>query len=49
MRMSRKIRKSNMSLLDLKGMQHYGGMNYRLTDATKESRKSKVGIEWLQK
>jgi hypothetical protein len=34
---------------DLKGMQHYGGMNCRLTDATKESRKSRVGIEWLQR
>ena len=37
-----------MSLLDLKGMQHYGGMNCRLTDATKPSRKLKAGIEWLQ-
>jgi hypothetical protein len=27
MRMSRNIRKSNMSLLDLKGMQHCGGMS----------------------
>jgi hypothetical protein len=49
MRMSRKIRKANMSLLDLKGMQHYGGMNYRLIDVVRESRKSKDGIEWLQK
>jgi hypothetical protein len=32
---------------DLKGMQHYGGMNCRLTDVAKASIKSKVGIEWL--
>jgi hypothetical protein len=37
-----------MLSLDLKGMQHYGGMNCRLTDAARESRKSKAGIEWLQ-
>jgi hypothetical protein len=49
MRMSRKTRNSNMSLLDLKGMQHYGGMKCRLIDAARESRKSKAGIEWLQK
>jgi hypothetical protein len=49
MRMSRKIRKSNMWLLDLKGMQHCGGMNYRLIDAARESRKSKARIEWLQR
>jgi hypothetical protein len=49
MRMSRKIRKSNMSLLDLKGMHHCGGMNCRLTNAARASRKSKAGIEWLQK
>jgi hypothetical protein len=49
MRMSRKTRKSNMSLLDLKGMQHYGGMNCRLTDVARASRKSRAGIEWLQK
>jgi hypothetical protein len=48
MRMSRKIRKSSMPLLDLKGMQHCGGMNCRLTNAARASRKSKVGIEWLQ-
>jgi hypothetical protein len=47
--MLRKTRKSNMPLLDLKGMQHYGGMNYMLTDAAKTSIKSKVGIEWLQR
>jgi hypothetical protein len=49
MRMSRKIRNSNMSLLDLKVMQHYGGMNCRLIDAARASRKSKDGIERLQK
>jgi hypothetical protein len=48
MRMSRKTRRSNMPLLDLKGMQHYGGMNCRLTDTARERRKSKAGIEWLQ-
>jgi hypothetical protein len=49
MRMSRKTRKSNMSLLDLKGMQHCGGMNCRLIDVARVSKKSKAGIEWLQK
>jgi hypothetical protein len=49
MRMSRKIGRSKMFSLDLKGMQHYGGMNCRLTDVEKASRKSKVGIEWLQR
>jgi hypothetical protein len=49
MRMSRKTRKSNMPLLDLKGMKHYGEMNCRLIDAARESRKSKAGIEWLQR
>jgi hypothetical protein len=49
MRMSRKTRRSNMLSQDLKGMQHYGGMNYRLIDATKASKKSRVGIEWFQK
>jgi hypothetical protein len=34
---------------DLKGMQHYGGMNYRLIDAAKVSKKSRVGIEWLRR
>jgi hypothetical protein len=47
MRMLRKTRRENMLSLDLKGMQHYGGMNCRLTDATKANKKSKVGIEWL--
>jgi hypothetical protein len=49
MRMSRKTRKSNMSLLDLKGMQHCGGMNCRLIDVARARKKSKYGIEWLQK
>jgi hypothetical protein len=49
MRMSRKIIKSNMSSVDLKGMQHCGGMNCRLTDAAKARRKSKARIEWLQR
>jgi hypothetical protein len=49
MRILRKKRKSNMLLLDLKGMQHYGGMNCRLTNAAKASRKSRVRIEWLQR
>jgi hypothetical protein len=49
MRISRKIRKSNMLLPDLKGMQHCGGMNYRLTDVARVSRKSKARIEWLQR
>lgn len=49
MRMLRKIRKSNIPSLDLKDMQHYGEMNYRLTDVVRESIKSKVGIEWLQR
>jgi hypothetical protein len=48
MRMSRKIIKSNMLSPDLKGMPHYGGMNYKLIDTAKARRKSKVGIEWLQ-
>jgi hypothetical protein len=39
MRMSRKIEKSNMPSLDLKGMQPYGGMNCRLTDVEKARRK----------
>jgi hypothetical protein len=47
MRMSRKTKMLNMLLLDLKAMQHYGGMNCRLIDAVKASRKSKVGIEWF--
>jgi hypothetical protein len=38
-----------MLLLDLNGMQHYGGMNCRLTDAAKASIKLRVGIEWLQR
>jgi hypothetical protein len=38
-----------MMLQDLKDMQHCGGMNYKLTDATKASKKSRVGIEWLQR
>jgi hypothetical protein len=46
-RMSRKIEKSNMLSLDLKGMQPYGGMNCRLTDVAKARRISMVGIEWL--
>jgi hypothetical protein len=46
MRMSRKIRKTNMSSLELKGMQHHGGMNCRLTNISKERKKSKVGIGW---
>jgi hypothetical protein len=49
MRMSRKTRSSNMSLLDLRGMQHCGGMNCRLIDIARENRKSKAGIEWFQK
>jgi hypothetical protein len=47
--MSRKTRKSNMLLPDLKGMQHYGGMSCRLTDAARDKKKIKTGIEWLQK
>jgi hypothetical protein len=47
--MSRKTIKSNMPLIDLKDMQHYGGMNCRLKDAARESRKSKTRIEWLQR
>jgi hypothetical protein len=35
--------------LDLKGMQHYGGMNCRLTGVAKERKESKDGIGWLQK
>ena len=31
--------------VDLKGMRHYGGMNCKLTNAAKASKKSKVGIE----
>jgi hypothetical protein len=38
-----------MSLPDLKGMQHCGGMNCRLTGVAKENKESKAGIEWLQK
>jgi hypothetical protein len=38
--------KVNILSRDLKGMQHYGWMNCRLTNATKASTKSKVGIEW---
>jgi hypothetical protein len=49
MRMSRKTRKSNMPLLDLKGMQNYGGMNCRLIDAARASKKSRAGMEWLQR
>jgi hypothetical protein len=49
MRMSRKTKRLNMLLLDLKGLQHYGGMKCRLSDAAKESRKSKVGIKWLRR
>jgi hypothetical protein len=49
LRISRKIRKSNMPSLDLKGMQHYARMNCRLTDTAMESIKSKAGIEWLQR
>jgi hypothetical protein len=45
MKMSRKTRRSNMLSQDLKDMQHCGGMNYKLIDAAKESRKSRVGIE----
>jgi hypothetical protein len=41
MRMSRKTRKSNMLSLDLKDMQHYGGMNCRLTDTARASKKIK--------
>jgi hypothetical protein len=48
MRMLRKTRRSNMSLLDLKGMHHYGGMNCRQKNAARASKKLKVGIEWLQ-
>jgi hypothetical protein len=40
---------SNMLSQDLKDMHHYGGMNYRLTDVAKASRKSKAGIEWLRR
>jgi hypothetical protein len=38
-----------MLSLDLKDMQHYGGMNCRLTDVAKARKKSKVGIEWLRR
>jgi hypothetical protein len=38
-----------MPLLDLKRMQPYGGMNCKVTDVVRESRKSKDGIEWLQR
>jgi hypothetical protein len=47
--MLRKTRRLNMLSQDLKGMQHYGGMNYRLTDTAKVSRKSRVGTEWLRR
>jgi hypothetical protein len=49
MRMLRKIRKLNMQSLDLKGMQHYGGMNCRLIGVAKANKESKAGIGWLQK
>jgi hypothetical protein len=45
MNMSSKTRRLNMLSQDLKDMQHCGGTNYKLTDAAKASRKSKVGIE----
>jgi hypothetical protein len=48
MKMSKKTRRSNMLSQDLKDMQHCGGMNYKLTNAAKESKKSIVGIEWLR-
>jgi hypothetical protein len=35
--------------IDLKGMQHCGGMNYRLTGVAKARKESKYGIEWLQR
>jgi hypothetical protein len=38
-----------MLSLDLKGMQHYGGMNYRQIGVAKASKESKDGIGWLQK
>jgi hypothetical protein len=45
--MLRKTRRLNMLSQDLKGMQHYGGMNCRLIDAAKVRRKSRARIEWL--
>jgi hypothetical protein len=38
-----------MLSLDLKGMQHYGGMNCRMTNVAKASIKSKDGIEWFRR
>jgi hypothetical protein len=48
MRILKRIRKSNMLSLDLKGMQNCGGMNYRLTGIAKARKESKDEIEWLQ-
>jgi hypothetical protein len=45
MNMSMKTRRLSMLSQDLKGMQHCGGMNYKLIDAVNERRKSRVGIE----
>jgi hypothetical protein len=44
MKISRKTRISNMFSQELKDMQHCGGMSYKMTDATKASKKSRVGI-----
>jgi hypothetical protein len=49
MRMSRKIIKSNMLSLDLKGMENCGGMNCKKIGAAKASKESKSRIEWLQR
>jgi hypothetical protein len=49
MKMLRKKIRSNMLSQDLKDKQHCGGMNYKLTDAAKASKKLRVGIEWLQR
>jgi hypothetical protein len=38
-----------MLSLDLKGMQHCGGMNCRQIGVAKERKESKAGIVWLQK
>ena len=44
MKMSRNTKRSNMLSQDLKEMQHCDGMNYKLTDVAKASRRSRVGI-----
>jgi hypothetical protein len=44
MKMSRKTKRLNMLSQDLKDMQHCGGMRYKMTDAARASKKSRVGI-----